>query len=316
MSDAHEERRPVPLDVLPEDDPHLAPAARHPDRVARVIGALFLVGFSAAVAFAVVYVVRGQSNEDLGLTMGLALFAIGTGLVAWGKYLVPRGPFSEERHPLRSADEDRRAFAAAFRRGGRAIERRSALGKLLGLALGAFGLAAVFPLRSLGPQPKLGLFTTAWRRGSRVVRTDGRPVHKDDLEVGGVMTVFPRDIFEKKGGPTDTDLQINMTILLRVATTPVVTKPGRETWSPDGYLAFSKMCTHAGCPVGLYEEETQQLLCPCHQSLFDVLDGAMPVFGPAPRPLPQLPLAVDARGYLYAQNGYDEPVGPGFWERM
>ncbi|MGH6876918.1 MAG: ubiquinol-cytochrome c reductase iron-sulfur subunit, partial [Rhizomicrobium sp.] len=98
-------------------------------------------------------------------------------------------------------------------------------------------------------------------------------------------------------------------------TADIVTLPGRETWGPKGYLAYSKMCTHAGCPVGLYEEVTQQLLCPCHQSLFNVKTGANPVFGPAPRPLPQLPLRIDSAGFLVAQAGYDQPVGPGFWER-
>ena len=96
---------------------------------------------------------------------------------------------------------------------------------------------------------------------------------------------------------------------------PITTKPGRETWGPAGYVAYSKVCTHAGCPVGLYEQLTQQLLCPCHQSLFNVREGAQPIFGPAPRPLAQLPLYVDGAGYLRAQTGYDEPIGPGFWER-
>ncbi|MGH7735831.1 MAG: ubiquinol-cytochrome c reductase iron-sulfur subunit, partial [Gemmatimonadales bacterium] len=84
---------------------------------------------------------------------------------------------------------------------------------------------------------------------------------------------------------------------------------------PQGYVAYSKLCTHAGCPVGLYQDNTQQLVCPCHQSMFDVLKGAQQTFGPAPRPLPQLPLMVDAEGFLRAQRGYHEPVGPGFWER-
>jgi ubiquinol-cytochrome c reductase iron-sulfur subunit len=108
----------------------------------------------------------------------------------------------------------------------------------------------------------------------------------------------------------------SQTILIRPALTALpATRPGRDNWGPAGYLAYSKVCTHAGCPVGLYQEETQQLLCPCHQSLFDVLDGAEPVFGPAPRPLPQLPLYVDQHGVLRAQADYDEPIGPGFWER-
>jgi ubiquinol-cytochrome c reductase iron-sulfur subunit len=91
--------------------------------------------------------------------------------------------------------------------------------------------------------------------------------------------------------------------------------PGRETWAPAGYVAYSKVCTHAGCPVGLYEQQLQLLVCPCHQSMFDVTNGAVPKFGPAPRPLPQLPLQITSDGYLVAQAGYDQPVGPGYWER-
>jgi ubiquinol-cytochrome c reductase iron-sulfur subunit len=104
-------------------------------------------------------------------------------------------------------------------------------------------------------------------------------------------------------------------LLIHAADSAVVTRAGRETWSPMGYLAFSKVCTHAGCPVGLYEHKTRQLLCPCHQSLFDVARGAKPVFGPAPRALPQLPLAVDVDGYLIAQRDFLEPVGPTYWSR-
>jgi ubiquinol-cytochrome c reductase iron-sulfur subunit len=104
-------------------------------------------------------------------------------------------------------------------------------------------------------------------------------------------------------------------VLVRVDPARLRTRKGRESWAPQGNLAFSKICTHVGCPVGLYQESTHELLCPCHQSTFDVLDGARPVFGPATRSLPQLPLAVDPEGYLVAQHDFDEPVGPGFWNR-
>ena len=150
------------------------------------------------------------------------------------------------------------------------------------------------------------LYVTNWHKGSALVKADGTKVLATDLEVGGVLTVFPEG---HAGGA------ISQTILIRPSFQDIVTKPGRETWGPQGYLAYSKVCTHAGCPVGLYQELTQQLLCPCHQSLFDVMTGANPVFGPAPRPLPQLPLEIDSQGYLRAQSGFDEPIGPGFWER-
>ncbi len=168
----------------------------------------------------------------------------------------------------------------------------------------------IFPLRSLGPQPKLALFSTAWKPGTRMVDPAGKPVQVQDIDVGGIITVFP------EGGENDPDIQqIAQTLLIHVATEPLETKQGPASWSPQGYLAFSKVCTHAGCPVSLYEAETQQMLCPCHQSLFNILDGCSPIFGPAPRPLPQLPIYADADGYLRARRDFLEPIGPGFWER-
>ena len=136
---------------------------------------------------------------------------------------------------------------------------------------------------------------------------DGREVTVDDLEVGGVLTVFPKGFI---GSSPD------QVILIRLSDTlQPLTSPGRTDWGVAGYVAYSKMCTHLGCPVGLYQEQTQQLVCPCHQSIFNVLAGAVPEFGPAPRPLPQLPITVDANGYLRAKGGFDQAVGPGFWER-
>ena len=153
---------------------------------------------------------------------------------------------------------------------------------------------------------------STWHKDSYLVRIDGTRVHMDAVEYGGMLTVFPEG---------DAGGALSQTMLIRqlppAGEVNIVTKPGRETWGPLGYLAFSKVCTHAGCPVGLYQEVTHQLLCPCHQSLFDVGPGkdAIPVFGPAPRPLPQLPLYIDPAGYLRAQAPYDQPVGPSFWWR-
>ena len=104
-------------------------------------------------------------------------------------------------------------------------------------------------------------------------------------------------------------------MLIRISNENFVTLKGRETWGPEGYVAYSKLCTHLGCPVGLYEQEMQLLVCPCHQSMFNVTNGCVPQFGPAPRPLPQLPLQIDSSGYLQSQSDFNQPVGPGFWER-
>jgi ubiquinol-cytochrome c reductase iron-sulfur subunit len=149
--------------------------------------------------------------------------------------------------------------------------------------------------------------TSPFRRGTRLVDEQGRPVSVDALQTNGFLTVFPEG---------DLDDEYAQTALIRLDPnmefTPV---QGREDWTPDRYIAYSKVCTHVGCPVGLYEAQLGTLLCPCHQSTFDVYDGAQPVFGPAAKPLPQLPLAVDDDGNLIAAGPFSDPIGPGFWNQ-
>ena len=143
-------------------------------------------------------------------------------------------------------------------------------------------------------------------RGARLVREDGTLVRAGDLEIGSIVTVFP------EGFVADAASQ---TLLLRLRPDSLQAAPDRADWSPQGYVAFSKVCTHAGCPVGLYRQSSYELLCPCHQSTFKVLEQAKPVSGPATRSLPQLPLEIAQDGYLRAQSDYREAVGPGFWDR-
>ena len=307
----HDHRTPVTLQGLSADDPHLQPAARNPLLVERVIALTFVAGILLLIGFVYCFWVNAKP-WTLGATMGGGLFFLGVGLVAWGKYLMPKGPFVEERHTLANSSDDRDALAAAIvERGGGVIKRRRMLGGLLGGGLGIFTVAAMFPLlRSLGPLPKGTLFHTDWRSGTYAVDITGRRIHVGDLAVGSIVTVYPEGTQE-----TDRGQAVDQTVLIRVSNEAFTTKKGRETWAPHGYVAYSKLCTHLGCPVGLYEQELQLLVCPCHQSMFNVTNGAIPQFGPAPRPLPQLPLYVDASGHLRSQRDYDEPVGPGFWER-
>ena len=311
MSQLSEHRTPVSIQGLAADDPHLAPAARNPRLVERVIAVNFVVGLALVIGFGACYWVNA-APWTLGATMGGGLFFLGVGLVAWGKYLMPRGPFVEERHPLASNPVERDAFAAAIvERGGGVVKRRKVLGGLLGGGLGAFGIVALFPLlRSLGPLPKGTLFHTDWRSGTYAVDQTGRRVSVGELAIGSIMTVFPEGLQN-----TDRGQAVHQTVVIRLSNENFVTPKGRETWAPKGYLAYSKLCTHLGCPVGLYEQQLQLLVCPCHQSMFNATNGAIPEFGPAPRPLPQLPLYIDAEGYVRAQSDYHEPVGPGFWER-
>jgi ubiquinol-cytochrome c reductase iron-sulfur subunit len=213
---------------------------------------------------------------------------------------------------LANDEAEREAFAAAIvERGGGVVKRRKVLAGLLGGGLGIFGIVALFPLlRSLGPLPKGTLFHTDWRKGTFAVDSSGRRITVGELTVGSIITVYP----EGKQN-TDRGQAVDQTVLIRISNENFTTQKGRESWGPKGYIAYSKVCTHLGCPVGLYEQQLQLLVCPCHQSMFNATNGAIPQFGPAPRPLPQLPLYIDTDGYIRSQDDYNQPVGPGFWER-
>ncbi len=304
-------RTAVAIPVARFDDPILQPSARFPRRTERIIALFLFIGIIGVAGFGAAYVANAKPWV-LGVTLGAGLFALGFGLTAWGKYLMPQGPFVEERHTMESTPEERQAMAAAVvQRGGVVVRRRRMLGGLLAGGFGIFGIVAIFPLlRSLGPLPGDSLETTDWRPGSLLVDADGRPVHRDTVPVGGILTVYPAGYQN-----TDNGQAVDQTVLIHVQTTDITTMPGRETWGPEGYVAYNKMCTHLGCPVGLYEQALELLVCPCHQSMFNVRNGAVPKFGPAPRPLPQLPIYIDGQGYLRAQRGLNEAPGPSFWER-
>jgi ubiquinol-cytochrome c reductase iron-sulfur subunit len=279
-----------------------------PDREGRAVNQVaiaFLVSALASLGLAIVYWNGGQ-NQVEGVLLAIALGGLGYGFVVVARGLLPQGPYAEEREVLPSEEDDVAAFETDLERGEGWLARRGFLVKMLGVAAGALGVAALFPIRSLGPNPGDSLRRTKWRRGARVVDEQGEPVRMRTLEVGGVLTVFPEGHLE---------VEDSQTLLIRIDDRDVVTRAGRESWGPEGYIAYSKVCTHAGCPVGLYQQDVKRLLCPCHQSTFDALDGARPVFGPATRSLPQLPLMVDDEGFLRAQDDYDEPIGPGFWNR-
>jgi ubiquinol-cytochrome c reductase iron-sulfur subunit len=307
----------MPIAAL--SDPHMSDAARHPRRVENIIAMVFLV---AMVFFGIAGAAYWQNWSPwiFGGALGAGMFALGFGVTAWGKYLMPQGPFVEERHTLAKSPEERDALSAALvERTAVVIKRRKMLGGLLASGAGIMGIVLAFPLlRSLGPLPKDTFDESDWKAGTVLVDSNGQPVRRETLVAGGIMTVYPRNQVRIEDGQvtfTDQGLATDQTILIRLPGGAFTTMPGRENWTPDGYVAYSKVCTHLGCPVGLYERELELLVCPCHQSIFNVRNGAVPQFGPAPRPLPQLALGYNDQGYLIATAPYDQALGPGFFER-
>jgi ubiquinol-cytochrome c reductase iron-sulfur subunit len=281
------------------------PAVQERERRAeRRVAAGFLVGALAAGVLTVVYWTGGHPQWE-GVLLAVALGGMGYGFVSLAHHLLPGEEVEQERAPLGAGEEAQEDIVEDIEASARPIARRKLLIRSMGLAVAALGAAFSFPIRSLGPGPGNELARTPWRKGVRVVDDRGRPVRADDVPVGGFLTVFPEG---------DTEAADAQTVLVRVEEGRTRVRPGREEWSPQGFLAYSKICTHAGCPVGLYQAETHQLLCPCHQSGFDVLNEAAPVFGPAARPLPQLPLEIGGDGFLRASGDFEEPVGPTYWD--
>ena len=269
----------------------------------RTVGVAFALSALSSIGLTIVYALGGQPQLE-GLLLGLALGGMAAGIALFAKGFFPGGHFVDERAVVPHSVTERPGATRAFAEGAEPMERRRFLGRAFAVALGALGLAAVFPIRSLGTRPGRTLFVTAWTPGARLVTERGDALRPEDLVVNSVLTVYP------EGYVDSADSQ---TLLIRLPDD--VPPPGPADWSVDGVVAFSKICTHAGCPVGLYEAETYELFCPCHQSTFSVPDGAMPTFGPATRPLPQLPLDVTPGGFLVARSDFLEPVGPGFWSR-
>jgi ubiquinol-cytochrome c reductase iron-sulfur subunit len=263
--------------------------------------------------------VMGETNAHqlfLGLGMAIALFCIGAGAIHWAKTLMPDNEVIAERHEFRSSDEDRAEFVKTVKAGAGAagLGRRPLIKRTLGLALGLSGLTPLLLLRDLGPLPKDDLTKTSWKAGTRLVTDPGnRPIKASDLEVGAVAQTLP----ELAPGEERTlnNIGKDAVLLIRLRPEDFNLTAERLSWTHEGIIAFSKICSHMGCAVALYEQQTKHLLCPCHQSTFDVTRAAKVIFGPAARPLPQLAITVDAEGYLVAQAPFTEPVGPSFWER-
>jgi ubiquinol-cytochrome c reductase iron-sulfur subunit len=264
------------------------------------------------------------------MTLGLALLLIGIGAIQWAKQLMSDHELIEERHGATSSVEDREAALAAFRAGAeesgfgrRTLVRNSLLG---GLAM--LGLPAVILLGDLGPLPQNRASQTVWRKGMRIVNdVSGLPLRPEQIQIGQLVNAEPEIFFatESHGGESPEPVYEGVelqnakakaaVILVRMQPEDLHPYPRRKTWDVGGVVCYSKICTHVGCPISLYEQQTHHLLCPCHQSTFDLGDNGNVIFGPASRSLPQLPIGVDREGYLIATSGFLEAVGPSFWER-
>ncbi len=274
---------------------------KRPDRV---VALSFVVAILAAFGLFVVYLRGGQTQLE-GALLFLTLGGIGVGLLVWAKRLMPHiVDETQSRHHAPVSEHDQEEAAETVMGGVDELKRRTFLSRLLVGAAGALGLAALFPIRSLGEVPGDTPFFTKWKRGSRLVDVDGNVVTTETLEVDSFTTVFPEDAV----GSAD-----SQAVLIKVDPDLLQLPADRAEGAPEGLVCYSKVCTHAGCPLGLYLAADHELRCPCHQSTFDVLNGAHPVYGPAPRPLPQLLIEVDDDGSLVAKGDFTDPVGPTFW---
>ena len=268
--------------------------------------------------FVFVPILGNQNAHQLGLGLGMAisLFFIGMGAIHWAKTLMPDVEVVAQRHEFRSPDSDRKDFVSAVKEGAAAsgLGRRSLIKRSLGAALGLSALSPLILLRDLGPLPGKELEKTTWKTGTHLVTDPGnRRIKASDLEVGAVAQVLPE--IEDPEHRKLSDIAKDAVLLIRLRPEEFNLEADRLAMTHDGIIAFSKICSHMGCAVALYEQQTKHLLCPCHQSTFDVTRAAKVIFGPSARPLPQLDITIDDEGYLVARQPFSEPVGPSFWER-
>jgi ubiquinol-cytochrome c reductase iron-sulfur subunit len=315
------------------------PDPGHAKRAELLVAVLFVIAFFAGCGFIAAFVglevgkqtlpagsnyvvAVFRSNLALGLSLSVALLALGAGSIIWVRHLTPDIEIEEERHDLASTPEDRAAFQQDFAEGAAIsqVTRRPLVRRTMLLATLPLGVIPLVMLRDMGPLPQTDLRHTVWRKGLRAVTLGGnRPLRPADISApGSMITVIPDGYAEDQNALAKAGV-----ILIKFAPgelhIPTTYNGGVKVsdmnWTIDNIVAYSKICTHVGCPVALYEQTTHHILCPCHQSTFDAANGANVIFGPAARALPQLPLMLDANGYIVAASDFTQPVGPSFWER-
>lgn len=244
------------------------------------------------IAFAVSLVI-GTSIGWYGSFLMLAFFSLGLSIRRYFFDRFGEVEAAELRHKPEAVPE--RPVSAISPLGRRPLLTRVLLG-----SAGVFGISLLALVPSLGPQVGDTFASTPWARGVRLKTTDDEVIRPEDIAVGSVVTAWPDGSigFERAA-----------VVVLRLSEEPEI--PTNLEWVvSESLVAYSKICTHAGCPVALYRERENSLFCPCHQSTFDVVHACIPTFGPAARPLPQLPLGVDEEGVLVALGDFPAPPGP------
>ncbi|MFF2411125.1 Rieske 2Fe-2S domain-containing protein [Streptomyces sp. NPDC058092] len=299
-------------------------------RSERTVAFMFTLSMLATVGFIASYVIFpvdkivyiwpfghvSALNFSLGLTLGVALFTIGAGAVHWARTLMTDVEVADDRHAIEAEPEVRAKVLADFAAGAQesALGRRKLIRNTMFGALALVPLSGVVLLRDLGPLPEKKLRNTLWAKGKQLINMNTMlPLRPEDVAVGSLTFAMPEGLTEEA---EDFQNQIAKAALMIIRIEPENIKDKREReWAHEGIVAFSKICTHVGCPISLYEQQTHHVLCPCHQSTFDLSDGARVIFGPAGHALPQLRIGVNSEGNLEALGDFEEPVGPAFWER-
>lgn len=331
----------TPATTEPVQDPGLQPHQWRPTdvdpaqerRAERQVSGMFFVAAVLFLLFCVAYFAIDEdqtflnwsaSNFALGATLGGGLLLIGVGIIQWAKKLMGDHEMVEMRHPAKSSDEDRAAVMADINAGIQesTFGRRPLIRNSLFLSVGALALPSVVLLRDLGPLPH-SQDETVWKKGMRVVNdVSGMPMRPEEIEVGQLINAEPAVFFPAEG---EEEAEYHghellaakakaAIIVVRMRPEDITPEQGKENWGIDGILCYSKICTHVGCPISLWEQQTHHLLCPCHQSTFDLADNGKVIFGPAHRPLPQLPLGVDSEGYIIAMSDFPDIVAPSYPE--
>lgn len=340
------------VELVEYPDPWPVKGTRAEKRAERQVAFWFALSGIAGLAFTVAfiwwpakYVAPGKDGDlmyslytpVIGATLGLTILALGIGVLQYTRKFIPHELAVQQRHDGGSAEMDKATILANLADAGnrstiarRPMIKRSLLfgGGVLGLTLTALPLGGLLRNPHAQSANAAGLLHTPWqhtKKGEKVFlrRVTGNDeiskVRPEDMDAGAMETVFPY---------RDTDTHEDWEHVLHVGDSPVmlirlrpqdgarvVKHEGQEDFNYGDFYAYTKICSHLGCPTSLFEQRSNRILCPCHQSQFDALQYAKPVFGPATRKLAQLPITVDEDGYFISTGDFNEPVGPAYWER-